>query len=484
MLCLAGAAATMLLPGDAQAPPRGASRASAPEPTLSSIVLPIELPLDQLAKFAQDQIPESLIEIEGEALRDGWLTDLKAQRTGPVTAQGEDGVLVIGFPMTLDSSTYSAEVAKKRAQQGKPPPAGIGVSFEANIRFQTVPTLSKTWSMSTDSAIFIDWTKPPVLKIGPVKLPIRNVMDRALKGPLANVAREVDANLAERDTLRASMQHSWDTLWTPVQMSPDPPTWLVLEPTGLFASNPEVKRKNIKFDAGVQGYFSAVVGDIATPGATPKLPNRAAPPVASGLSISVPVALDWDVLSQQANALLTSSSWTDETTGTTLFVDEIELYPSRSAIAIRLDYRAETSAWNTDGTVYLTGVPTLDARGRRVRIDRFDYGLATWDLAVGAASAIAESGLEAALVERLDFDVGPRLDAATSQANQALKAGAGEDGRIEGQLNVVELTDVRLTNQALVVDTRVSGALTMILEPPAKLTGRRPTQTDNPSRVK
>lgn len=70
-----------------------------------------------------------------------------------------------------------------------------------------------------------------------------------------------------------------------------------------------------------------------------------------------------------------------------------QVYPSGRQVAVGLPYRAKSVLWDTEGTLWVTGTPTLDPETRAVRITDFDYALASPELSSVGVNTIEHRGL-------------------------------------------------------------------------------------------
>jgi len=180
--------------------------------------------------------------------------------------------------------------------------------------------------------------------------------------------------------------------------------------------------------------------------------------------MSVPLTMQWASLSKTAAERVVGQTWSLPVAGTdvgSVTATSLELYPSNDLVVVALGYTASNPAWDTDGTLYMTGRPTLDPDARVVSIEDFQTLVQTWDPAVSNAHALAESGLHDAISEQLTFPFGDRIDAAKRGATANLSRTTQDGGTLQGQLDRLEVQALRVTDTGVVIDALAAGQLTL-----------------------
>lgn len=457
------------VPTAAEGPPRFAHPHERPAPAPSSLVLPLTIPLDDLAASVEQQVPEQVLQLEGEPVNEGWSADLDVRRPGPVVARGQEDRLVLDVPLRLNARAYRTRRAARRAEKGKDTD-GIGLDFDAILEVGSVLSIDEQWSLGSQTALEVRWNEVPTLDLGPLRIPIRKPVEKQLVDKLAEVAAGIDERLAERDPTRAAVERAWAELASPRPLSTDPPVWLVTTPQSLSMSDLVVHADRLELLVGYTGTVQTVLGDPGPAPAPAPLPARTEPPEARGYTLVLPVVLGWQALSDQATAAVRDQIWTlpgaDAQTAS-LRLTALELYPSGDLVALRADYVATHPGWTTDGRVFFTGRPTVDPEARTVVLADFTYVLDTWDSTVWSTNALVQSGLEDAVGERLVFPYGDRLDAVVDQANGRMAAGRTSEGgaTTTGTVDAVDLLGLAITDAALVVDLRAVGTLAVEAAP-------------------
>jgi hypothetical protein len=428
------------------------------------IALPVAISLADLAATVEGSVPKVLVDQRGEEVREGVLVDVHAERTGPLRAMGHHGKLAFEVPVEVSAIAYTAIGAERRAARGKEP-IGPRVEAELVVEITLDLGLADDWSLESDTTISHRWTEKPKVSLGPLRFGIEKLADRQLTPIWPEVAAEVDGRVREENRVQVRIQESWNTLAEPALVHGEPPTWWIGEPEAMYVGKLWVDSEAIRLTIGIVGRFGLLVGSPGVAAPPSPLPPRGEPPADTGFHLALPVTLTWRELSALANAEVAGQTWSLPGKGAragTLSVEAIELYPSGDRIAVAVAYTAQSPIRDTDGTLYLTGRPVLDHDTRTVVVMDIDYAIETWDRAVSSVAALAASGVKETLQERLVFPFGDRLDAAREQADAGLsEVWTGPGTLVDGELEVLEIREIRLTDVGVVIDTHVSGELSM-----------------------
>lgn len=466
-LVLALVAATLLcvlVPRGPATPPRGALASTAPRPETSIVTVPVELRLAELEAALDASIPRVLFQQTGAEVADGTLLDAEARRDGPITLRAARGALVSEVPVAVTAKAYSAKKAQQRAERGRDEPAGTRLSGRLVIQATTAYALGDEWDLRSTTTLTHAWTKKPTVAVGPIRVGVERIADQALAAQWPAIAAEIDARYAADPRLREGVERVWSLLATPRLVREEPATWWVGEPEALYATSPVVEGGVIRLVVGLAGRFAFVVGDPGPAPPLPPLPARMDPPGAGAFRLSLGVRLDWAALSEAAAAALVDTTWYGS--AGTATIRGAELYPSRDRVVVALTYEAD-HAWRTDGTVYAAGRPVLDADTREVRFEDVSLGLRTWDDATATVGALAGRPLAQVLTEHLRFPFGDALD----EARAILAGNLGDPtprGDVPtGKVDSLDVVGLRLTDEAVVIDTVATGTLAVRLAPPA-----------------
>lgn len=442
-------------PGEAVAPSRGAS-ALLPEPPLSTVVAPVLVDLPALEESMNHGVPEVFVEDKGRELDNGLRLNARIARSGDLSLSVERGALVTTVPVSTD-----IDVLGPRLKQA------MHIDCVLQLTARSLLSLTDHWGLRARTTLSYTWTEPPTLRVGPVELPIRRLIEARLDEQLQRAADRVDQSLAERDPLRRRLEQLWTRLREPVPLKGG--AWLSVRPVSLVAGELELRADGIHLDMGLAGQMRLLVGDEPEPAPESALPDRTASDGPSRLSLQVPIQLPWAMLEQTLREALVGRRQPISVPGTEQTVDltvrEVGVYPSGDSVVLALGYELDGPSTPLDGrgTLYLSGVPVIDRERQELRLEDLAAAVQSDQTAVQAASWLLTSGGLAALEDRLRVPLAQRLAEVRERIESGISASDGRPAALEGRLDELSLTGVVPTEDALVVMALARGALSVEL---------------------
>lgn len=455
--------------GEAVAPPRGAS-AQLPDPPLSMILAPVLLELSALEEAMNRSVPEVFVEDAGRELEGGLLLDARVARAGDLSLSVERGALLTTVPVTTDIDVSSPHLKQS-----------MHVDCELKVTARSALSLTDRWGLRSKTALSYTWTKPPVLRVGRVELPVRRLVESRLDDQLARVAERVDQQLTDRDPLRKRLEQLWSNLHQPVALRGG--AWLAVQPVSLVAGDLQLRADGIHLDMGLAGRMRLLLGEEPEPAAASALPDRAASKGEPWISLQVPIQLPWATLEKTLGQELVGRTQPIAVPGTDATLDltvrEVGVYPSGEDVVLALGYELDGPSTPLDGrgTLYLSGVPVIDRERQELRMDDLDAAVQTDQTAVQAASWLLSSGGLAALEEKMRVPMADKLAEARANIERGISASDGRPAALDGHLDELALTSVVPTQDALVVMALARGTLSVELSSlPAKGVGKPKAQ--------
>ncbi len=450
--------------GEAIAPRRWAS-AGVPEAPISDVVVPITIPMEVLETSLEASIPQVFVEEKGRALEGGFVLTAKIARSGPLSLGSRGGALELTLPVSAQ-----IEVTPPRSKRALEVDGALALTAKVAL------SLGADWGLRSRTTLRYTWTKAPVLQVGPLKVEVERYLRARLDEQLVTVAARVDERLRQRDPVRARLEATWAALHEPMPARGRIPAWISIQPVALMSGDPRIARDGVHLDAGLRGRLRLVLGEAPAAFALTPLPPRVAPDGDGGISLQIPVALDWETLSAMMTEKVAARAQTLDVPGTDeaaqLTVSRVLLYPSGEAVVAALDYQLDGPSTPLDGggRLYLSGVPTLDTGAQELRLTRLEAAIETDVDAVGAVGWLMEAGGIAALEERMRLPLGERLEDARAELETALGEANGKKAMLQADIQSLSLREVVPTEDALVVTLIAEGTAEIALH---QLDGRR-----------
>lgn len=447
-------------PAAAPPPPRFASDTAPIAADVSTIAVPIDLPLATLEALAEAYLPRVLFELKEEKLDGDLEATVKVTRGGKLRLSSERGKLIAQLPVAV-VARISAPPPRGLRGLRRGEPRTIEATAAVALRAAVALSIRRDWTLDLTPSLTYRWTSNPTIAVGGRKRDIAQLVDHVLTKHWPKVMALVTDMLREHDPLRPQLETIWTMLATRQRLRDTPPLWLVSAPEALYVGEPTIDDEAVHLTVGLSGRFAVVLGDPPPAAApAPPLPARIDPPARPGIRLAVTAALEWEAMAALASANFVGK---EQTIGdATLTLRSVTIYPSGDRIVVGFGYQAELAGFTTEGTLYGAGRLELDAAASEVRIADFDYLVETWDRAIAGVDELVHSGVREAASERLRFSFGEPLAQVRAQVTEGIAGVAERSGRIfHGSLDEITPRQLRITERAVVLDVVLGGSLAL-----------------------
>lgn len=257
--------------------PQNAAAAAVIPPIPSTMNLPVEIKTAYLEKIVNDEFNGKSYSSDTTLLGGRTIIRVAARKNGSVKIRAKGDELSYNLPVTVTmraSTNISALGLSHTTHQD----AEAGITF--NLRSKI--SLKKNWRIAaTTKAINYTWTSEPVLKAGPITIPIKPIANYLADKQTAAICRMIDDALANSDIVKNSIiAPLWEQLYTPRGFTV-PEThetiWMRFDPTALYLSGLNGNGASISALVGIHAVTVAIMGDIPEKHAAQPLPNFTEP---------------------------------------------------------------------------------------------------------------------------------------------------------------------------------------------------------------
>src|SRR6478735_3578726 len=373
--------------GDADAPPKATSVPRF-EPRNSTLVVPIDLSLDDLQAALERKAPHKLWSIDkpnqkcigGQRIRAFGANvkvtpDIDCRIVGEVT-RGAIALAGSGNRLTISLPVHATVAARDVGGILKGKTATASGVVRADVSF----ALDRNWNASAKVDISYDWREPPGIEFVGQRIEFASKADAALAKVIDGLERDLQEAVA-RAQLRPVLNDAWQEGFTVIQLSKrNPPAWLRITPSGMGLAGYEVSGRKLTLTVGLLAKTETFVGDrpgMPTPIA---LPPQIAVPASTGLSFFMPVFADYAELEppllKALRKLAKKGIRIDGVSSINAEFDKVIVYATEGGrLAVGIDAEVEPigertgiSFGKTKGRVWLTGLPHTEANSRLVTV--------------------------------------------------------------------------------------------------------------------
>jgi len=299
----------------------------------------------------------------------------------------------------------------------------------------------------------------PVIKIGPIDVPIKFIASSILKKNQTLVSNEIDKAIKQKFSMRKYIQDIWLTMQKPIKINEDYNLWLKLNPQEI-SSMPIVNQNGkIKISMGVKSLVESYMGD------EPKvIPNTGLPDfkLAKTLDNSFTINLLADISYKSADTLakqfLKGKTFTQDKKSVT--VTNIKVYGNNNKMVI-----GATLAGSLNGIIYFTGKPVYDSATATVKIAELDFELETKNVLLKTANWLLHNKFIKMIEPSLVFPLGEKLaESKTLIQNKLTNNYITKNILLNGQLQDLNIENIFLTPESIKVAVNFKGNLNLSFE--------------------
>jgi len=427
-----------------------------PAPPVSTIGVPLRVPLGVLVELLDDAVPQSFGTPDSlRRLPDRGRTSVEiALERGPFRGSFVDDVARI-------ESTLSYGLNVSYGIPVLPDPSGSCGFKEDPPRLTAVIrsplSLDAHWALRT-SAELEDLR--PATGQGADRCQVTifglDVTDQVVAGAsdfVSSHLADVDERAARLD-LRSRFEEWWSVLQRPIELGDS--LWLVMEPEGVRRGPVRGTGDALLVDMAVRARPRIVFGQ------SPATVEASLPPLDSG-SIEPELDLRVDARAEYAfgSRFLVQQLAGREIRlgGRTLRVDSLRVYGVGDG---KLAMEVLVSG-DLKGSIYLTGRPVVDAGTERIAVPDLEFDIATGEAIYRFVPQLAARSLRDFLRQEASWPVDPAVQWLTDWLRIGLNRQLSEDLQVTGVVDTVSIVGIYALKEALLVRLSATGTANLFV---------------------
>ena len=345
--------------------------------------------------------------------------------------------------------------------------SGIQESTEANVTafLSAKPKLASNWELKLNPDASFRWDSHPEIKLFGV-FPV-GIQD-ALTGPMNDqIQKQVNliASQIEGTQFRDRAAALWDASYKPISLSTEHGIWLRIGMQEAKFSGVNVTDNILKANIGASASTEIFMGAEPSP-----LPSNSLPELNSGnasgagFHIALPVAISYASMNGLLNqALKQGQKWAPlpDHPNVLVTVKKAEVYPSGGALAIRIDFIADlpNKLFDTSGTVFLSGTPTVNDEKKEFSVEKISFTSQSNNKLTNIISAVLRSTIESRISDALKVSYKNQYDNLLAESNAKINHDFGNGIVSQGTLTSGKLLAISLNKEMAVIQTDVTGKL-------------------------
>ncbi len=369
------------------------------QPQPSTITLPVEMDIKTVEKMLNKQL--SGLIYEDNSLDDNGGDNLmyKAWKKEDIKIALNNDLLTYRVPLKLwikagwKIEKFGYYVADYRE-----------MNAEIALKFNTKLTLNPDWTISTlTESDGYEWISSPVLKVGPVDIPITYIANLILAYNQKKINSAIDKGMKESLNLRNYAQQAWTDMQVPINLSPEYKLWLTLQPTEALAMPISGKNGKIRQVASIRSLLICSIGNKPVVKSNPQLPNlKITNTLTDNTVMNLVSDIPYTFIDSISRKNLIDKTFKEGKRSIT--IKALNIYGKDKLMIVET-----TVIGSINGKLYFSGIPVYSKADSTIRISDLDYELKTKNILIKTASWLAKGGIINAISKHLIYPVGAEL---------------------------------------------------------------------------
>ncbi len=335
------------------------------------------------------------------------------------------------------------------------------VNAEILLKFKTRISLNNDWTISTlTTSDGYEWLSAPVLRLGPVSVPLPVISDLLLSSNQKTINAEIDKAIVSSFDLKKVVQKTWIDIQTPIKIGEDYPIWARITPAEVRTVPLQSSAGVLHLSIGIKALCELFYGSEPAFTVQESLPDlKITSRLENDFHVSIMLDLPFRHLNELARQQLVGYEIAQGKYKVTVM--DVFLYGNADKLQVALNLSG-----SLNGTIYLSGKPSYDKETSSLRINDLNFDIHTRNLLLKSASWIFHHNLLQTIGSKLEYPVGEELKSARTQLQTFLESNSKmESFRISGNIKNLDLDDIRITRESVKAVFSFAGSLNVSLEP-------------------
>ena len=423
-----------------------------PPKTLSTLSVPINIPIPVLQRSINEQTKGTLYRIKDVSYAKVDRSSMKVWKQSPILIRGyQKDQFEITVPLrTWLKGGVDTEVLGVKIKRS------ISTNLGMRIKFLTKIDLDRNWKVNTHTRILnYKWTEAPAIKLGPIRIPLKFLANKLINTQLSYISKKIDTEIKKQVNLRQMLGGVWNQVQAPFLVSKEYKTWVRIEPTNLLMTPISTRKQTLSTTVGMRGYAAAFVGNKPASGRN-KLPNLT---VKQKLDNRFKVYLQSKISKKYALQVAKQNFMNKTYTSGKRKVKIIglDLYGSGEKIVVQAKLEG-----SLNGTIFLSGTPAYDPKKQTIVINDLNFNLDTRNKLIKVANWLFHKKFIRKIKEAIQLPMKSTLDDTKKEAQKMLKNYKVTDGiTLRGVLDDLHIDKIVMTPESIITWILASGKMSV-----------------------
>jgi hypothetical protein len=348
---------------------------------VSTLNIPIEIPLGEVERKINDQLGNLLFEDNSLDNNGGDNLILKVTKRQPLLIEAKGGNL---FNIKVPVNIY-AKAGYKIEKFGVSVAKYEDTNFDIDLNFLTRLSISQNWNINTSTTPNgYKWVSEPKVKIGFFEIPITSIIEKIMDKELPNVVKTVD-NEVGKINLKPQVEIAWKAVQEPFLINELYQAWLKVTPKEIMMSPLSTKGRNIRVSIGMVAVTETFLGNKPTGAVMAQVPAlNLKDKMDEKFEVGMITEISYPQIKKIAMEQTKGKTYEFNDGKRKITVEDIDVYGQGEDIIV-----STLLSGSLNGKVYLKGKPYYDPQSSSIKIKDLDYELDTKNKLFKAADWLA-----------------------------------------------------------------------------------------------
>lgn len=406
----------------------------------SVINIPVEFRVSDLEKMLNNQLKGLLYEDNSLDDNGGDNLMVKAWKKEDITISLQDNVLSYRVPLKL-----WIKAGWKVSQFGLSLSDYREINAEIALKFKTSITFNPDWTITTNTTSDgYDWLSSPVVKIGPVDVPIKYLADIILKSNQKTINKSIDDAISKNLGIKKEIQDIWLSVQKPVKVNDEYNVWIRVTPQQVFSTPLSGKAGILRHTIGIKSVTEAFVGKEPAFSPVKEVPKLSITnQVGNDFLINLGTEISTGKVNELARQYLQGQTFTQGKYH--LLINNIDVYGSGNKLIIHLNV-----VGSLKGDLYFTGIPVFNDSTYSIGVKDLDFELRTKNALAKTGSWLFHGTLTKMIQKNMVFPIKDELKSAQALIEESMKEYKLTDNiYLNGSVDELSLGEITLTKEAI-----------------------------------
>ncbi len=334
--------------------------------------------------------------------------------------------------------------------------------LQMKLKFATSFKMQPNWEVKTQTqADGYEWITKPILKLGPINLPIGNIVGKFMNSRQDKMYGALDDAISKNIEIKKYVLQAWNIAKQPYLLSPKYKTWLKITPQEILMTPLISAGNKVKSAIGFKVVTETIIGNKPLVTNDLDIPNLI---IVNQISDDFKVAILAEISHQEAQKMLADTmigqKFSFQNGKFNVEVTSIDLYGNDEKLIIKAGLKG-----SVNGDIYFKGIPFYSPSTKTILMKDFDYDLNTKNILMKSANWLIQGKLSKNLQQAFTFPIGGQIDENKKEIQNFLDKRLVAKGiTLSGKIENIEPQQVILSPTSIKSVIYANGKMNLIVD--------------------